>query len=90
MKQALNLSDGHGLDRVEIVAIDGPVRRSSSGFTEWLAHTASLLVSALREIFDESAYLRFLNRRRIASSRKAYADFCREYEMIKSRRPRCC
>ena len=85
MNQPLNLSDGR-----EAASLDCPVKRKSTSFTEWLAPTASLLVSALREIFDESAYLRFLNRKRMVSSRKAYADFCREYEMIKSRRPRCC
>jgi hypothetical protein len=52
--------------------------------------TISLLVSALREIFDESAYARFLTRKQITSSREAYAAFCRESEVAKARRPRCC
>jgi len=34
-------------------------------------------VSALREIFDESAYNRFLDRRQLPSSREAYAAFRR-------------
>lgn len=63
-----------------------PVGLSSTRFTRALA----LLVSALREIFDESAYARFLNRRQMTSSREAYAAFCREYEAAKARRPRCC
>ncbi len=62
------------------------VEQSSTSFTRAFA----LLVSALREIFDESAYARFLSRREIASSREAYAAFCREYEAAKARRPRCC
>ncbi len=63
-----------------------PVERNSTGFTYALA----VLVSALREIFDESAYARFLHRRQIAPSREAYAAFCRECEAAKARRPRCC
>ena len=50
----------------------------------------SLLVLALREIFDESAYARFLARRRMACSRESYAQFLREYGAVKERRPRCC
>jgi hypothetical protein len=55
-----------------------------------IMQAVSLLASALREIFDESAYARFLDRKRMASSREAYAAFCREYEMAKARKPRCC
>ena len=63
-----------------------PAGLSSTRFMRAFA----LLVSALREIFDESAYTRFLNRRQMTSSREAYAAFCREYEAAKGRRPRCC
>ncbi len=55
-----------------------------------ITRAATLLASALREIFDESAYARFLDRRKLTSSREAYAAFCREYEAAKARRPRCC
>ena len=51
---------------------------------------ALLFNSALREIFDESAYARFLNQRQLAPSRAAYAAFRQEYEVTKARRPRCC
>jgi hypothetical protein len=60
--------------------------RSSNRFTSALA----LLAAALREIFDESAYSRFLERRQMASSRQAYAAFCKESESARARRPRCC
>jgi hypothetical protein len=63
-----------------------PVEQSSTGFMRAL----SLIMAALREIFDESAYARFLSRRQMASSREAYAAFCREYDTAKARRPRCC
>ena len=49
-----------------------------------------LLLAALREIFDESAYQRFLAREGVAASRGSYADFLREHEVHKARRPRCC
>ena len=50
----------------------------------------SLIHAALAEIFEESAYARFLARKRIRSSSQAYTIFLREQETAKSRRPRCC
>ena len=49
-----------------------------------------LMVAALREIFDEAGYTRFLHRRQMASSCQAYAEFCREREATQARRPKCC
>lgn len=49
-----------------------------------------ILLSTLREIFDESAYERFLQRSGMKSSRLAYALFLRESEQMRNRRPRCC
>jgi hypothetical protein len=49
-----------------------------------------MAVAILREIFDESAYQRFLDRTRQESSLSAYAVFRQENEQSKSRRPRCC
>ena len=49
------------------------------------------IVSAmLREIFDESAYARFLASKGVISSRAAYAEFLHETEHTRARRPRCC
>ena len=48
------------------------------------------LLAALREIFDEAAYQRFLKRASLASSPQAYAEFLREQETISNPRPRCC
>jgi hypothetical protein len=48
------------------------------------------LLATLLEIFDESAYARFLARRGIVSSRLAYAEFLQETERARARRPRCC
>jgi len=63
-----------------------------SGNTLRTSFAASLrvLLSMLREIFDESAYARFLNRNQLVSSRDAYAEFLREHASMKERRPRCC
>lgn len=47
-------------------------------------------VAALREIFDETAYARFLDRAGMVSSREAYAAFRQEFEEAKVRRPKCC
>jgi hypothetical protein len=56
----------------------------------WFAHVTVLFVSCLREIFDESAYARFLRQRRVSSSPESYAEFCREQAASKGLRPRCC
>ena len=49
-----------------------------------------IMVAALREIFDESAYKRFLDQRQLNSSAAAYSNFCQEREQSLARRPRCC
>ena len=55
-----------------------------------LRELCGLIAAVLREIFDESAYQRFLDRSHLQSSASAYAIFLRENEQAKSRRPRCC
>jgi len=50
----------------------------------------NVLLAMLREIFDESAYARYLEKHHLSSSPQAYAGFLREYELVKARRPRCC
>jgi hypothetical protein len=50
----------------------------------------AVLLATLQEIFDESAYQRFLNRSHLRSSPMAYAAFRKETEQVKSQRPRCC
>ena len=60
-----------------------PVRKS-------IRDLAAIAVAALREIFDEAAYARFLDRAGVRSSPEAYAAFRREFEEAKLRRPKCC
>jgi hypothetical protein len=51
---------------------------------------AAVFMATLREIFDESAYQRFLDRNGLAASQLSYAGFLKECEHGKARRPRCC
>ncbi len=53
-------------------------------------HALTLLLAALREIFDESAYQRFLTYHQLSSDRTSYALFLREQEIRKARQPKCC
>lgn len=55
-----------------------------------LAHAARIALEMLREIFDEAAYSRFLQRHQISSSPHAYHSFLREREAAAARRIRCC
>jgi hypothetical protein len=57
---------------------------------ELVSGVASIVRSALQEIFDESAYARFLRRRQLQTSREAYAEFLQENEVSRQRRARCC
>jgi hypothetical protein len=50
----------------------------------------SLILNMLHEVFDESAYARFLKRTGMVNSRAAYAEFWREREIMRARAPRCC
>lgn len=49
-----------------------------------------LFLAILREIFDESAYERFLRHRNVRSTTHAYAEFLRESSQRQARRGRCC
>jgi hypothetical protein len=58
--------------------------------TAWLRNVVTLFVTCMREIFDESAYMRFLQQRRMRSSPEAYAEFSKDRAATMTRRPRCC
>ncbi len=49
-----------------------------------------LIWAALREIFDEAAYDRFLTSHSLANSPDSYANFERDRRAAQERRPRCC
>ena len=66
------------------------VSKSFRACGEFLRHAGTLIAATLREVFDESAYSRFLARNQLMSSRKSYAAFLSENDQLKARRPRCC
>jgi hypothetical protein len=45
---------------------------------------------ALREVFDEAAYARYLEQTGVTASRESYAAFWRERSAQGRPRPRCC
>jgi hypothetical protein len=55
-----------------------------------LRRAGEILLETVREIFDENAYDRFLQRRGLATSRAAYAEFVEEMRQQREHRPRCC
>ena len=55
-----------------------------------LFNAARIALATLREIFDEAAYERFLDRNQLACSTASYAEFCRETESGQAPKPRCC
>ena len=57
--------------------------------TTSLRRAVRLAGQCLREIFDEAAYGRYLERTRQEPSRQAYAGFLKEREKAPAR-PRCC
>ena len=54
-----------------------------------LKTTLKILIAALREIFDEAAYSRFLERTELKSSAAAYAAFWRDRQK-QPPKTRCC
>lgn len=65
-------------------------RAKPGGLYSTLCQVGRTSAAILREIFDESAYSRFLARHQLSPSRDSYAAFWSEHEHGKARRPRCC
>jgi hypothetical protein len=55
-----------------------------------LRRILQIVIAVVHEIFDESAYERFLLRAHAARSVASYREFLREREVGIARRPRCC
>jgi hypothetical protein len=68
---------------------DHPIPRSPSALA-LIAKAARTLLAALREIFDESAYDRFLLRTSAARSIASYRAFTHERDASMQKKPRCC
>jgi hypothetical protein len=60
------------------------------GEAGYIAKVALTLLAALREIFDESAYDRFLLRTHASRSIASYREFTRERDAATLKKPRCC
>ena len=58
--------------------------------TSRLQHAMAVLVSVAQEIFDETAYQRFLNRTQMQAGAESYAEFRKEQDELRARRTRCC
>jgi hypothetical protein len=65
-------------------------RRIHRDVKGWLRKALHLVRATLREIFDESAYDRFLQRTHATRSVKSYRAFLREREGLTPCKPRCC
>lgn len=68
-------------------------RNTNSSLPRWTGYflrAGQTLVAAIREIFDESAYDRFLARTGASRSTATYRQFLREQEEVILRKPRCC
>ncbi len=57
---------------------------------EMMNRVVQTISATLREIFDESAYDRFLLRTNASRSRASYRDFTRERDATMLKKPRCC
>jgi hypothetical protein len=60
------------------------------GKAGYVAKAGRTLLAAIREIFDESAYDRFLLRTNASRSVASYRDFTRERDASMQKKPRCC
>ena len=69
--------------------VEGPLH-SLRSLWERIVAARKRAAAILREIFDESAYERFLAQHQLSSSAAAYSSFCHERDHNRARRPRCC
>jgi hypothetical protein len=63
---------------------------SASPIHKRLRQVFRILRATLGEIFEETAYARFLERHGLRTSRESYALFLRETEVSRGRKVRCC
>jgi hypothetical protein len=56
----------------------------------WAQNTWNFFYAAVAEIFDESAYRRFLQRTGSSRSKESYRDFIHEREITVAQKLRCC
>jgi hypothetical protein len=89
MKESCDLVIGRSGDR-EINFTAETRRRGEESGDRYLRNAWGILLATLREVFDESAYERFLLRTKSLRSHESYRDFMSERERSAARNPRCC
>jgi len=60
------------------------------GLLRWFERVIQTLRAVVREIFDESAYDRFLLRTHASRSVASYREFTRERDAAMLKKPKCC
>ena len=71
-------------------AASGSSYKTPEGFLQRLRNATRTFRATLREIFDESAYDRFLLRTQASRSTASYREFMRERDAALVKKPRCC
>jgi hypothetical protein len=79
----------HGESRRSNDFPDHPITRSLSASVRFRKVTQTIR-AVVREIFDESAYDRFLLRTQASRSVASYRDFTHERDAEMAKKPRCC
>lgn len=72
------------------LAASGSSHEIFKDFLQRVASAMRILPAVLREIFDESAYDRFLLRTHAPRSVASYRAFARERDAAMLKKPRCC
>ena len=75
---------------VQLNAASGGSHESMEPLLRMFRNVQKTVRAALREIFDESAYDRFLLRTNASRSVASYRDFSRERDAAVLKKPRCC
>jgi hypothetical protein len=71
-------------------AISGSSHETPEDFLQGFRNAVRTFRATLREIFDESAYDRFLVRTQASRSTASYRAFTRERDAAMLKKPRCC
>jgi hypothetical protein len=71
-------------------AASGRSYKTPEDFLQGFRNAIRTFRATLREIFDESAYDRFLLRTQASRSTASYREFTRERDAAMAKKPRCC
>ena len=71
-------------------AVSGSSHDTLKSLFRWFESALQTIRAALLEIFDESAYDRFLLRTHASRSTASYRAFTRERDAAMAKKPRCC